>query len=178
MEGGGAASAGATTGSGGGPVPSVGTRVATWKLRGTTGIRVGATSRGGYVRYRARVQMHQLVARTIDATGVPSPVVRQVITAFIQEVKRGLIEDGSVSIERFGRMRLVRQKAHVLHRYTKEGTVATPVPFRIHTSSVFLVWRESASSSGKAATVGMFNPAAARMIRIAISPRLAMSNFI
>ena len=83
------------------------------------------------MRYRARVQMHQLVARTIDATGVPSPVVRQVITAFIQEVKRGLIEDGSVSIERFGRMRLMRQKAHVLHRYTKEGTVATPVPFRI-----------------------------------------------
>jgi len=39
------------------------------------------------------------------------------------------------------------------------------------------VRREFASSLGNTATVGMFNSAAARIMRTAISPRFAISNF-
>jgi hypothetical protein len=53
------------------------------------------------------------------------------VEAFIEEIKRGLIEDGSVCIQHFGRLRLMKQKPHMMHRYTKEGTIAIQIPYRM-----------------------------------------------
>jgi len=55
---------------------------------------------------------------------------------------------------------------------------AAPVPLSARASSALRVWRDRASSSEKTATVRIPSSAAARIIRMAISPRLAIRRLL